>query len=193
MAAAISSSRLSEQPGGKEEETSQPGKEPQGEAPTEGGPQELPEEQPLLPHSDKNGSREPGEAEQAVMGNGTSEQALQQESDKADKGEKDAGGAGRAAAEPLSWGTRIAQKLFIQVCRCSHPCCALHAGSDMDKQLSHACHDGSGVMGVVWSQVKGKYSSFLTDPNCACAEAQMGETSAPTAGAGGCDAADQGG
>ena len=25
------------------------------------------------------------------------------------------GGAGRAAAEPLSWGTRLAQKLFIQV------------------------------------------------------------------------------
>ena len=142
MAAAISSDKLSKQPGAKEEETSQPAQEPQREAPKEGGLQELHEEQPLLPHNDKDGRREPEEAEQAVMGNGTSEQALQQESDKADKGEKDAGGAGRAAAEPLSWGTRIAQKLFIQVCRCSYPLHLLHAKTDIDKQLTHACHDG---------------------------------------------------
>lgn len=156
MAAAISSDKLSKQPDAKEEEIPQPAQEPQGEAPKEGGLQELHEEQPLLPHNDKDGSREPEEAEQAVMGNGTSEQALQQESDKADKGEKDAGGAGRAAAEPLSWGTRIAQKLFIQVCRCSYPLCLLHAKTDIDKQLTHACHDGKWPDGCGLALVQGE-------------------------------------
>ncbi len=126
MAAAISTGKLREQPGRKEEEDPQPAQEQQGEGPKERGPQDLPAEQPLLPHSDQGLSGEPEQAEQAATVNETSEQAPQRESAKADGTEKDTGGAGLAAAEPLSWGTRIAQKLFVQVASCcSHPCRAL--------------------------------------------------------------------
>lgn len=58
-------------------------------------------------------------ADDKIASDGGAEQALQEENDKQDQGSANAGSLGRAAAEPLSWGTRLAQKLYIQVaCVC---------------------------------------------------------------------------
>ena len=75
------------------------------------------EQQPLLPHSSSRheGGAEAADAGEGAAGNGSAELALQEEQAKADAEGGEGGTAGRAAAEPLSWGTRLAQKLYIQV------------------------------------------------------------------------------
>ena len=86
----------------------------QAGAPSEKGHEE---QQPLLPHSSRHeDGAEAADAGEEAGGNGSSEQALREEQAKADaEGGGEGGSAGRAAAEPLSWATRIAQKLYIQV------------------------------------------------------------------------------
>ena len=122
--AAARSSRLSGPSSSKDESTMQPAEGP-AHAPGGGPPEAAQEAQPLLSHASVDSfSAAAGAGQQAPAGNGGPEQALQQESAKGDAGDIDAGAAGRAAAEPLSWSTRIASKLFIQV---RSPSPGLHA------------------------------------------------------------------
>ena len=108
---AAMSRNLGEQSPSKGGSSSQLAKEP---SPIPAGASEVAQEkQPLLPHDSKDDSTVKAAAEQQA--GKESEQALQEHSASADAGDKDAGSAARAAAEPLSWGTRIAQKLFIKV------------------------------------------------------------------------------
>ena len=71
--------------------------------------------QHLLSHGSRHGGTAEAADKEGEAGTGGAEQALQEEQARVDAEGGEGGGAGRAAAEPLSWGTRIAQKLFIQV------------------------------------------------------------------------------
>jgi len=108
MNAAMSRS-LGEQSPSKGGSSSQLTKEPSS---FRGASEVAQDKQPLLSNGSKDDSNIKVAAEQQAAKE--SEQALQEHSASADAGDKDAGSAARAAAEPLSWGTRIAQKLFIK-------------------------------------------------------------------------------
>ena len=118
--AAARSSKLSEPSHSRDDSASEAAV---GAAPKQAGPPEAAQEvQPLLSHASIDnfsataGAAQPAGAElPAAAGSGGAEQGLQQESAKGDAGDVDAGTAGRAMAEPLSWSTRIASKLFIKV------------------------------------------------------------------------------
>ena len=112
--AAARSGKLSSPLHSKDESASQP---MEGTSASHPGPPEAAQEvQPLLSQqSIDNFSAKAAAEQQAPAGEGGPEEALQEESAKGDAGDLDAGSASRAAAEPLSWGTRIASKLFIQV------------------------------------------------------------------------------
>jgi len=108
---AAMSRNLGEQSPSKGGSSSQLAKEPSS---LQAGASEVAQDkQPLLSNDSKDDSNIKVAAEQQAAKE--SEQALQEHSASADAGDKDAGSAARAAAEPLSWGTRIAQKLFIKV------------------------------------------------------------------------------
>lgn len=85
-------------------------------------------QQPLLSHGSRHGGTAEAAEKEGKAGSGGAEQALQEEQARVDAEAGEGGGAGRAAAEPLSWGTRIAQKLFIQVSAdpVPRPCKTLH-------------------------------------------------------------------
>lgn len=112
--AAARSSKLSEPSTSRDTSTRQLADGPSHPA---GGPPEAAQEaQPLLSHASIDSFSATAAAEQQAPGGDCGpEQALQQESAKGDAGDLDAGAASRAIAEPLSWSTRIASKLFIQV------------------------------------------------------------------------------
>ncbi len=112
--AAARSGKLSSPAQSKDESASPPLEESSTSHP--GPPEAAQEVQPLLSQeSIDNFSAKAAAEQQPPAGEGGPEEALQQESAKGDAGDLDAGSAGRAAAEPLSWSTRIASKLFIQV------------------------------------------------------------------------------
>ena len=85
-------------------------------------------QQPLLSHGSRHGGTAEAAEKEGKAGSGGAEQALQEEQARVDAEGGEGGGAGRAAAEPLSWATRIAQKLFIQVSAdpVPRPCKTLH-------------------------------------------------------------------
>ena len=125
--AAARSSKLSEPSNSRHESATEPAV---GPPPAQAGPPEAAQEvQPLLSHASiDNFSATAGAEQPAVAGSSGPEQALQQESAKGDAGDLDAGTAGRAMAEPLSWSTRIASKLFIKV-KPSFQSCSSHCKS----------------------------------------------------------------
>ena len=92
-------------------------------------------QQPLLSQGSRHGGTAEAADKEGEAGDGGAEQALQEEQARVDAEGGEGGGTGRAAAEPLSWGTRIAQRLFTQVsadlCQgraglCARSCVLLH-------------------------------------------------------------------
>ena len=96
--------------------------EERGSAERAAGPDTASEvHQPLLSHGSRHGGTAEAAEKEGEAGSGGAEQALQEEQARVDAEGGEGGGAGRAAAEPLSWSTRFAQKLFIQVSADSVP------------------------------------------------------------------------